>query len=126
MSSNHTLLLTILVFFLGSIFCNVTPAFGSKTHADSWIPVKNLNGPKLVKIGKFAVGEHNNKANSNLMFDKVVKAEIHQGYGIEYNLTIVAKDGARNDKPKTYVTVVVYDQFMDSSHLVSFKGPIYV
>lgn len=124
MSSNYqALLLTLLVFLLGSIFCNVSPAFGNKTHDDSWVPVKNLTDAKMMKIGQFAVGEHNVKANTNLMFYKVVKAKVLQGYGTVYDLTITAKFGPHYVKPKTYVAVVFYDQFMDIKRLVSFKGP---
>jgi hypothetical protein len=126
MSSNHqTLLLILLVFFFVFIFCNVSPAFGDKSHEDSWYPIKNLTKPQIQNIGKFAVREHNYKANSKLVLYKLVKAEVLQGYGNRYNLTITAKDGARNDKPKTYIALVLDDQFMGKLHLLSFRGPIY-
>ncbi|KAD7478854.1 hypothetical protein E3N88_01990 [Mikania micrantha] len=97
MSSNYqTLLLTLLVFILTSIFCNVSPAYGNKSHVDSWVPIKNLTDKKVLKIGKFAVGEQNYKANSKLVFCKLVKAEMLQGRSfpeVEIGFTSLIVDG---------------------------------
>lgn len=123
-SSYQPLLFTILVFFLGSIFLEISPALGGKTHVDSWAPVKNLSETKMVEIGKFAVEKHNNEANAKLVFQKLVKGKVLQGYGTEYNLTITAKDSAHNDIAKNYLVVVVDAQFMNKLRLVSFKGPV--
>ncbi|KAF5754844.1 putative Cystatin domain-containing protein [Helianthus annuus] len=120
----QTLFLAILVFCLGYTYCDVFPTFGDKTHVGSWRPVKNLTDIKVVEIGVFAVGEHNIRDKTKLLFQKLIKGETLQGYATKYNLTISAKDGVRDNIAKNYVALVVEEQIMKILHLVSFKGPI--
>lgn len=123
MGSNHyTLLFTILfIFFLGSIFLDISPALGGKTINDDWTPIENPNDPEVRSGGKFAVDEHNSHAQTSLVFDNVVDGETKFDGGTHYNMTITAKDG---DTIRKYLVHVIDRPYQNGFVLVSFKGPI--
>ncbi|XP_071701364.1 cysteine proteinase inhibitor 5-like [Rutidosis leptorrhynchoides] len=112
----HNFLTTILTFFLICI------SFDSSTAlTGGWSPIGDVNNPKIVEIGKFAVDEHNKVDHKSLVFKKVVNGESQVVAGMNYNLTISALDGdAKND----YVALVWDKPWEKFRQLTSFKGPI--
>ncbi|XP_021895137.1 cysteine proteinase inhibitor 5 [Carica papaya] len=110
-----------------SLLLLALPLFASaarKTAAvpGGWTPIKDLDDPHVVEIGKFSVAEHNQEAKTNLKFVKVVSGEQQVVSGVNYRLIIAAddpKDGV--GKPKDYQAVVWEKEWEHFRKLTSFK-----
>ncbi|KAF8028582.1 hypothetical protein BT93_E1269 [Corymbia citriodora subsp. variegata] len=76
---------------------------------DIWKPIKNLSDPYVREIAEFAVEKHNEKSQTKLVLNKVVKGErlalkkTADLFGTTYRLVVEVKDGA---DLKSYDTVV--------------------
>lgn len=85
-----------------------------------WKPIKDPNDAEVVMVAKFAVEEHNKKASTSLVFEKVVKGESQVVAGTNYRLDIsVAGGGAAS--PKSYRAVVYYRPWQKYLELISFE-----
>ncbi|XP_075521574.1 cysteine proteinase inhibitor 1-like [Primulina tabacum] len=69
-------------------------------------PIPNVNVPEVLEIARFAVSEHNKKANVQLEFVKAVKGETQVVEGTNYRLVIIANDKAAGNAPGNYEAVV--------------------
>ncbi|KAL8196496.1 hypothetical protein R6Q57_024791 [Mikania cordata] len=124
-STYQTLVFTILVFLLGSIFFNVSLASYGRTilGEDDWTPVTNMSDPKVVSVGNFAVTTHNLQTQSSLIFVGVVDGETKSDGGTNYKLIVAAKD-VGDVTLRNYVTLVIDRPYQNSLVLVSFEGPV--
>ncbi|XP_010550411.2 PREDICTED: oxygen-evolving enhancer protein 1-2, chloroplastic-like [Tarenaya hassleriana] len=57
-------------------------------------PIKDVNDPYVVAVAKFAVDEHNRTSKSGLKFERVIKGERQVVAGMNYRLTLAAKEPA--------------------------------
>uniref|UniRef100_A0A0E0E3W5 Cysteine proteinase inhibitor n=1 Tax=Oryza meridionalis TaxID=40149 RepID=A0A0E0E3W5_9ORYZ len=81
-------------------------------------PVGNENDLHLVDLARFAVTEHNKKANSLLEFEKLVSVKQQVVAGTLYYFTIEVKEG---DAKKLYEAKVWEKPWMDFKELQEFK-----
>lgn len=105
----HPLLLTILtVFFLCS-------------NALLFVPWREIypKDPRVIDLGKFAVGVHNTEAKPHLHFQTVIKAK-SQLAGLKYKLVIEATSGSTSNY---YEALFVQRQHAGANYmeLVYFK-----
>lgn len=123
-SSYYTFLVTILIFLLGTIFLDISPALGDKTLDDSWTPIKNLSDPHVISVGEFAVTTHNTQAQTTLVFDSLADGQTKNSSGTDYKLVIAAKNGNGDDTLRNYEALVNEKPFQNFMELMYFKGPI--
>ncbi|MCE5167191.1 hypothetical protein HAX54_041840, partial [Datura stramonium] len=91
-----------LLVVIATILLHVSDAQGGRKEVivGGGKPITDVTAPEIVEIGKFAVDEHNKKAKTNLVFQKIIKGESQVVEGIHYQLVIMAKDG---DSPHNYL-----------------------
>ncbi|KAF3628410.1 Cysteine proteinase inhibitor 5 [Capsicum annuum] len=89
-----------------------------KALVGGWKPITDIKDPEVVEAGKFAVDEHNKEAKTTLEFQEVTKGESQVVQGINYRLTISAKDG---DSLHNYLAEVWVKPGGKSKSLTSFK-----
>ncbi|MCD7447615.1 hypothetical protein HAX54_032233 [Datura stramonium] len=94
-----------LLVVVATILLHVSDAQGGRKEVivGGWKRITDVTAPEIVEIGKFAVDEHNKKAKTNLIFQKIIKGESQVVEGINYRLVITAKDG---DSPHNYFAEV--------------------
>ncbi|GFQ00028.1 cysteine proteinase inhibitor 4 [Phtheirospermum japonicum] len=87
-----------------------------------WQVIENVNATAVVKIGKFAVKEHNEQTSESLRFVYVVEGEMQVVSGMKYWLVITAIRGGTSS-PGNYSAVVLSQlrQKQNSTQLLSFK-----
>ncbi|XP_049392565.1 cysteine proteinase inhibitor 1-like [Solanum stenotomum] len=114
---NH--ILGALFVVVATVLLRVSDAKGSRKEAivGGWNPITNLTDPEVVKIGKFAVDEHNKEAKTKLEFQEITKGESQVVAGINYRLVISAKDG---DSPHNYLAEVWDKPWEKFRNLTSF------
>ncbi|KAK6148247.1 hypothetical protein DH2020_019159 [Rehmannia glutinosa] len=96
-----------LIYIFILILIILTPTNGDKGPVSgSSKPIENLKDPEVVTAAKFAITEHNKKANTKLVFVDVVKGEEQIVQGSMYRLVISAKDGPF--KPNSYYLAQQY------------------
>nr|P31726.1 RecName: Full=Cystatin-1; AltName: Full=Corn kernel cysteine proteinase inhibitor; AltName: Full=Cystatin I; Flags: Precursor [Zea mays]BAA01472.1 corn cystatin I [Zea mays] len=78
----------------------------------------NENDLQLQELARFAVNEHNQKANALLGFEKLVKAKTQVVAGTMYYLTIEVKDG---EVKKLYEAKVWEKPWENFKQLQEFK-----
>ncbi|XP_076924358.1 cysteine proteinase inhibitor 1-like [Bidens hawaiensis] len=115
----HNIFISILILVF--LFSRSSAALGEGTLAGGWKPIRNVTDPTVVDIAKFAVDEHNKEDHASLKFLRVVKGESQVVAGMNYNLTISAKDG---NMVNNYMSLVWDKPWEKFRQLVSFKGPI--
>ncbi|GAV65231.1 Cystatin domain-containing protein [Cephalotus follicularis] len=95
-------------------------ATGARTEAlaGEWTPIKNVKDPHVVEIGQFAVDENNKNQKVDLKFERVISGESQVVSGINYRLTLTAKDGAVENKYEAVVWEKPWEKF---KKLTSFK-----
>ncbi|XP_062207166.1 cysteine proteinase inhibitor-like isoform X2 [Phragmites australis] len=81
-------------------------------------PAGRENDLHDIDLARFAVDEHNKKANALLEFDKLVKVKQQVVAGTMYYLTIEVKDG---EVKKLYEARVWEKPWMNFKELVDFK-----
>ncbi|KAG8371556.1 hypothetical protein BUALT_Bualt13G0100300 [Buddleja alternifolia] len=93
--------LSLLLVFLSILACS----FSYEVFANSY-PFRPINNkdPQAVKLGKFAVTEHNKRANTTLEFVSLVKGE-YAATILTYELVIDAKNGTAAT-PESYKAIV--------------------
>ncbi|XP_047326313.1 cysteine proteinase inhibitor 1-like [Impatiens glandulifera] len=111
MASKHFILF-VLVVFLFSFEVNSAMVGG-------WKPTSDLKDSKIVEIGKYAISEHNNKANTTLEFNSVVKGDTQVVTGTNYRLVIAAKDGG---EVGNYLAIVWDKPWEKFRELTSFRN----
>ncbi|PAN27976.1 hypothetical protein PAHAL_5G121900 [Panicum hallii] len=79
---------------------------------------QNDNDIHLQELARFAVDEHNKKANALLGFEKLVKAKTQVVAGTMYYLTVEAKDG---ETKKLYEAKVWEKPWENFKELQEFK-----
>ncbi|KAK1273626.1 Cystatin-1 [Acorus gramineus] len=85
-----------------------------------WRPIVAAENDKEVEdIGKFAVEEHNKEANAGLSFVRVVGGRTQVVAGVNYDLTISARDMA--GVTGTYEAQVWVKAWENFKKLTSFK-----
>ncbi|KAK9069758.1 hypothetical protein SSX86_010152 [Deinandra increscens subsp. villosa] len=119
-SKMHNNLFTTIILIL-FLFSKPSAAFGGGAITGGWKRIHNMTDPTVVKIGKFAIHEHNKRDHASLKFRKVVKGESQVVAGMNYNLTIRA---AERGADKCYVALVWDKPWKKFRRLVSFKGPV--
>lgn len=116
-------ILGTLLVVVATLLLHVSAAQGSRkeviTKNDDWDDIPDLQDPKVLELGKFAVDEHNKEAKTKLEFQnvfggytKVIEKIMH------YRLAIKVKDG---DKTHNYKAEVSDDQEGKSRKLIYFK-----
>ncbi|CAL4973566.1 unnamed protein product [Urochloa decumbens] len=79
---------------------------------------QNDNDLQLQELARFAVDEHNKKANALLAYEKLVKAKTQVVAGTMYYLTVEAKDG---EAKKLYEAKVWEKPWENFKELQEFK-----
>lgn len=92
-------------FLFAILLISVVPIPNEAGKPGKWWPVKDLNNPEVVMVAKFAVTEHNKKANINLQFINVIKCQEQVSSGSLYKVVISAKNGTTSH-PKNYEAIV--------------------
>ena len=82
------------------------------------VPEGRENDLHVLDLARFAVSEHNKKANTLLEFEKVVKVKQQVVAGVMYYFTIEVKEG---DAKKLYEAKVWEKQWMNFKELQEFK-----
>lgn len=78
MSIKFNPILGTLLVVVATVFLHVSEAQGGRkieTIVDDWIDLPNVQDPKVVELGKFAVDEHNKEAKIKLEFQKVISRD---------------------------------------------------
>ncbi|XP_039162642.1 cysteine proteinase inhibitor 1-like [Eucalyptus grandis] len=84
-----------------------------------WNPIKNLGDPFVREIAQFAVKARNDQAQTGLVLEKVLKAEILFEAGINYRIVFEVKDGTNTRR----FEALVWDKpWEHSRHLSSFNA----
>ncbi|XP_061365047.1 cysteine proteinase inhibitor-like [Gastrolobium bilobum] len=76
------------------------------------------NSLEIDNLARFAVEEHNKKANALLEFGRVISAKQQVVAGTLYHITLEAKDGANK---KVYETKVWEKAWMNFKEVQEFK-----
>ncbi|XP_073271564.1 cysteine proteinase inhibitor 1-like [Primulina huaijiensis] len=97
-------LLSAILLILVASFHYQALAISPSAIVGNWRPIPNVND--VLEIARFAVSEHNKKANVQLEFVKVVKGESQVVEGTNYRLVIIANDAAVGNAPGNYEAVV--------------------
>ncbi|XP_074267465.1 cysteine proteinase inhibitor 1-like [Silene latifolia] len=84
-----------------------------------YTPITDLEDEHVQDVAKYAVIEHNIKANTNLEFLKIVRADYQVVTGNNYRLIISAKDG---DDVRNYEALVNDIPWQMSRDLTSFHA----
>uniref|UniRef100_A0A0D9V6U9 Cysteine proteinase inhibitor n=1 Tax=Leersia perrieri TaxID=77586 RepID=A0A0D9V6U9_9ORYZ len=82
------------------------------------MPVGSVNDLNLIDLARFAVTEHNKKANALLEYEKLVKVKQQVVQGTMYYFTIEVKEGGAN---KLYEAKVWEMLWLDFKELQEFK-----
>ncbi|XP_073049282.1 cysteine proteinase inhibitor 5-like [Primulina eburnea] len=115
---SRSLILAILPILVASISYEVSAALGGG-RIGVWQQIKNPQDPRVLKIAKFAVEEHNKQAGAELKFVKVIKGETQVVSGTNYRLVISAKDIGASGL-KNYEAVVWVKPWQKFRQLTSF------
>lgn len=86
------LLLAAAICAVASLVC---------VESQGWFPLPDIGAPKVQQLGRWAVTEHDKKANDKVKFNRVVsgeETEDPQIAGIKYHLVIDASDGSGQDR----------------------------
>ncbi|KAM3322214.1 hypothetical protein P3S67_003365 [Capsicum chacoense] len=115
----NPVLFTLLVVVV-TILLHVSDARDApkKALVGGWKPITDIKDPEVIETGKFAVDEHNKEAKTILEFQEVTKGESQVVQGINYRLTISAKDG---DSLHNYLAEVWVKPSGKSKKLTSFE-----
>ncbi|KAM3321039.1 hypothetical protein P3S67_008241 [Capsicum chacoense] len=115
----NPVLFTLLVVVF-TILLHVSDARDApkKALVGGWKPITDIKDPEVVETGKFAVDEHNKEAKMVLEFQEVTKGESQVVQGINYRLTISAKD---SDSLHNYLAEVWVKPGGKSKKLTSFE-----
>ncbi|KAF3646868.1 Cysteine proteinase inhibitor 5 [Capsicum annuum] len=115
----NPVLVTLLVVVV-TILLHVSDARDApkKALVGGWKPITDIKDPEVVETGKFAVDEHNKEAKTVLEFQEVTKGESQVVQGINYRLTISAKDG---NSLQNYLAEVWVKPGGKSKKLTSFE-----
>lgn len=98
----------------------------SSSLVGGWSPIKNLNEPDIVDVGRFAVKAHNlaltNTTGNPLTFLNIERGDSQVVAGMNYRLYIKAKnnDGESSDV-HVYKAVVWVKTWMHFIKLTSFE-----
>ncbi|KAK9091927.1 hypothetical protein Syun_026838 [Stephania yunnanensis] len=57
-----------------------------------WQPIDVQNNAHAVDLAQYAVNEHNKQAHTHLKFESLVRGESQVVAGVNYRLTLAAKD----------------------------------
>ncbi|XP_023530395.1 cysteine proteinase inhibitor A-like [Cucurbita pepo subsp. pepo] len=71
----------------------------------------NQNSVETDELARFAVDEHNKKANALLEFSKVVKVKEQVVSGTMYHITLEASDGGQKKVYEAKIWVKVWENF---------------
>ncbi|URE37927.1 Cysteine proteinase inhibitor [Musa troglodytarum] len=91
----------------------------STSHAQSpggWHPIPDLSDPHVREIAVFAVSKYNVQENKGLELSQVLAGQQQVVSGMNYNLTLLVKDGLSTAK----CVAVVYESLKGEKELKSF------
>ncbi|EER93890.1 hypothetical protein BDA96_01G192600 [Sorghum bicolor] len=105
---------------LAAAICAVV---ASVVSADSqgWFPLPDIDAPKVQQLGRWAVTEHDKKANDKVKFNRVVSGEETldpELVGIKYHLVIDASDGSGQHRK---YEAVLGEEWIGRIILISFN-----
>ena len=87
-----------------------------------WYPLPVIDAPVVQELGRWAVAEHNKKANDRIRYHRVVGGEEREDpqLGMKYHFVIDAVDGGGKDGK--YEAVMAEQVWLDRRILISFKA----
>lgn len=111
--------LSILILVVHSVVISGNSDAGMLGQLGDSQPITNPSDRKVVKIGEYAVAQHNKFAKTNLKFQRVVNGSVIRLFsGKYYRLVISAMDGyASHD----YLSLVYEKPWQHLNILISFK-----
>ncbi|KAI3718622.1 hypothetical protein L6452_19501 [Arctium lappa] len=108
----------VLPFLLSVILFGVTFAENGQKTIGNWLEIMSPDDPVVIRVGKFAVEEHNKVSNSTLKFEEVIKGYNQIVGGMNWRLTIVVEDNGSLKNGEVFV----YEQSLKNVRkLISFK-----
>ncbi|XP_076930745.1 multicystatin-like [Bidens hawaiensis] len=119
MTHNHhvTYAMAILPLII-SVLLGVSFAENGQKTVGNWLEIASPNDPMVIKVGKFAVEEHNKEKNATLKFEHVINGDTQIVGGMNWRLRIKIED----NKSIKNCEVLVYEQPWENVRkLVLFK-----
>ncbi|XP_015163949.1 cysteine proteinase inhibitor 5-like [Solanum tuberosum] len=117
-------ILGILLVVVATVLLHVSEVQGGRKiviNGDDWVDIPNVQDPKIVEVGRFAIHEINKEAKTELVFLKVIagQSQIKSTEAtINFKLLISALD---RDSPHYYQVMVSDKEQGKSRNLTSFK-----
>ncbi|KAG5609213.1 hypothetical protein H5410_020494 [Solanum commersonii] len=117
-------ILGILLVVVATVLLYVSEVQGGRKiviNGDDWVDIPNVQDPKIVEVGRFAIHEINKEAKTELVFLKVIagQSQIKSTEAtINFKLLISALD---RDSPHYYQVMVSDKERGKSRNLTSFK-----
>ncbi|KAL3820806.1 hypothetical protein ACJIZ3_006711 [Penstemon smallii] len=116
---SRSILFVLLTILVASISYQTSAKGVGSNNVGGWKPVPSTKDRYVVSIAKFALAEHNKRANDALVFVAVVKGELLTAGGKKYKLEISAKEAGAASK--NYEAVVLDRHWKKPRQLTSFK-----
>ncbi|KAK7262099.1 hypothetical protein RJT34_29659 [Clitoria ternatea] len=69
------------------LFLVVVPSAIARKEGD-WIPIKNINDPKVIGMATFVVNTYDDEMGETLKLEKVIRGETHVLLGTSYRLIL--------------------------------------
>ncbi|KAJ1294715.1 hypothetical protein BS78_01G167000 [Paspalum vaginatum] len=119
MAPANTILLAVAAAV--AICVVAVPTTAVSGDGEGWYPFPVIDAPKVIKLGKWAVAEHDKKAHDKLKFSRVVSGEEREDpeLGMKYHMIIHASDRDGNDGK--YEAVLAEQVWLDRIMLISFN-----
>ncbi|CAN6282383.1 unnamed protein product [Urochloa humidicola] len=104
-----------------AIYAVATMPTAVVSQVQGWVPLPDVDAPRVQQLGRWAVAEHDKAANDRVKFRRVVSGEEREDpqLGVKYHFVIDALDG--NGKDGKYEAVLAEQVWIEKRILISFN-----
>ncbi|CAL4917699.1 unnamed protein product [Urochloa decumbens] len=91
------------------------------SQEQGWVPLPDVDAHLVQELGRWAVAEHDKKANDRVKFNRVVSGEEREDpqLGVKYHFVVDALDG--NGRDAKYEVVMAEQVWLERRILISFN-----
>lgn len=121
MSASSMTIVSAVAAIVYIVATMATTVVSQPQDPQQWYPLPVIDAPVVQELGRWAVAEHNKKANDRIKYHRVVGGEEREDpqLGMKYHFVIDAADGGGKDGK--YEAVLAEQVWLDRRILISFK-----
>ncbi|CAN6304463.1 unnamed protein product [Urochloa humidicola] len=106
---------------VAAIYAVATMPTAVVSQGQGWVPLPDVDAPRVQELGRWAVAEHDKTANDRIKFSRVVSGQEREDpqLGVKYHFVIDALDG--NGRDGKYEAVLAEQVWIEKRILISFN-----